>query len=90
MRFDPPHLGAVVLYRFDADESRPGIITRVWGMDPALTRHEVNIQVFLDGRNDDHLLDADEKAIVSALRLMTIIRKAVPRGSSYREWRWPE
>lgn len=80
----PPTVGRVVHYRIggtdEEPELRPAIVVRVWSGDCC------NLQVFLDGRNDD-----DAQVGVTqheAIRGMSW-RTSVTEGAGVGEWRWP-
>ena len=57
-----PSLGRIVHYVFSNGDHRPAIIVRIFDENPT-ERSYVQLQVFVDGSNDSHLLDHQDKAI---------------------------
>jgi len=78
-----PTVGRIVHYRVggddDAPELRPAIVVRDWGGGC------VNLQVFLDGRNDDRHAETSERECIQG----TAWRTSVTEGAEVGQWRWP-
>lgn len=79
-------IGRIVHVRIGGEDAepvlRPALVVRVWG-DTC-----VNLQVFLDGTNDQHVGPlGGEVARVPALGIAWCT--SVTQGDKLGEWRWP-
>lgn len=78
-----PTVGRTVLFRIGTEEDavRPAVVVRVWS--PGNPESSVQLQVFVDGMNDQFKFTPAERSNGLAWRT------SVPHGNGVGEWSWP-
>jgi hypothetical protein len=93
-------MGRIVLFRVSADQARPAIVVRVWVGANGIPKEDslVDLQVFLDGSNDDIRFLKRPSNVEDERRPMftntecqngLAWRTSVKKGEAIGEWAWP-
>jgi hypothetical protein len=85
-------IGRLVHFTLPDGQCRPAIVIRLWGPDQGYPQGPVNLQVFIDGSNDNRQHEGQFLVPEAASGVAAIWRTSVHEADGPEPgcWHWPE